>query len=171
LPSNKWQEVAPLLTVLACLSVFRPITWVLSAYLEAESKTNRLMFLEIAKVGLLLAGIALLEPYGLRAAAGAVGIAFGLTAIAGVAVVLREGVSAVRLFLGFFQPIVACVVMAGAVWLTWRGLVAVDVTHPAIVLVAEIVVGAIAYVGAALIVARETSADLLSLLKRALRRA
>ena len=40
LPDNKWQEVAPLLTVLSCLSVFRPITWVMSAYLEAESKTR-----------------------------------------------------------------------------------------------------------------------------------
>ena len=30
LPANQWQEVAPLLTVLACISVFRPITWVLS---------------------------------------------------------------------------------------------------------------------------------------------
>src|SRR4030095_6657492 len=46
LPANGWQEVAPLLAVLACLSVFRPITWVLSAYLEAEAKTNRLVALE-----------------------------------------------------------------------------------------------------------------------------
>src|SRR5204863_4930747 len=57
LPSNEWQLVAPLLVVLACLSVFRPIVWVLSAYLEAESKTNRLMILEIVKVALLILGI------------------------------------------------------------------------------------------------------------------
>jgi lipopolysaccharide exporter len=170
LPSNKWQEVAPLLTVLACLSVFRPITWVLSAYLEAESKTNRLMLLEVAKVVVLIGGIALLQPYGLRAAAGAVGVAFGVTALAGVAVVVREGVSPGRLFLGFFQPLLACMVMAGAVWLTWRGLSAAGLTHPAIVLVAEIVVGAIAYVAAALLIARETSTDLLALLKRALKK-
>ncbi|MBC7976212.1 MAG: oligosaccharide flippase family protein, partial [Myxococcales bacterium] len=81
LPDNSWQDVAPLLTILACLSVFRPITWVLSAYLEAESKTNRLMFLEIGKVVLLIGGIAALHPQGLHAASAAVGIAFGATAL------------------------------------------------------------------------------------------
>ncbi len=170
LPSNEWQLVAPLLTVLACLSVFRPITWVLSAYMEAESKTNRLMILEIAKVVILLGGMALLAPYGLRAAAGAVGIAFGLTAIAGIAVVVREGVSPLRLFLGFFQPLLACVVMAIAVYLSYRGLCAVGLTHPAILLTVEILVGAIAYVAAALVLARDTAVDLLSLLKRALKK-
>src|SRR2546430_514247 len=49
LPADKWQGVAPLLTVLSVLSVFRPISWVLSADMEAEAKTKRLMFLEIAK--------------------------------------------------------------------------------------------------------------------------
>jgi PST family polysaccharide transporter len=170
LPSNKWQEVAPLLTVLACLSIFRPLTWVLSAYLEAESKTNRLMFLEIAKVGVLLAGISLLQPYGLRAAAGAVGIAFGLTALAGIAIVAREGVSPYRLFLGFFQPLVACIVMGAAVWLTSTGLQAAGLSHPAIALIAMILVGAVTYVGAALILCRETALDLIGLLKRSLRK-
>jgi lipopolysaccharide exporter len=170
LPANQWQDVAPLLTVLSCLSVFRPITWAMSAYLEAESKTNRLMILELAKLVVLLASIAALQVFGLRVAAGAVGIAFGLTALAGVAVVVREGVSMRRLMMGFFQPLVACAVMGMAVWLTHRGLVMAALDHPAIVLVASIIVGAVAYVGAALVVARDTSRDLLDLLKRALRR-
>jgi PST family polysaccharide transporter len=170
LPSNAWQEVAPLLTVLACLSIFRPVTWVMSAYLEAECKTNRLMVLEVAKVILLLGGIWLLQPYGLRAAAGAVGIAFGLTAIAGIAIVAREGASPYRLFLGFFQPLVACIVMGAAVYATWLALSAAGITHPAIVLTAEIVVGAIAYIAAALAVCRETAVDLLGLLRASLRR-
>ena len=170
LPNNGWQEVAPLLTVLACLSIFRPVTWVMSAYLEAECKTNRLMVLEVAKVILLLAGIALLRPYGLRAAAGAVGIAFGVTAIAGIAIVAREGASPYRLFLGFAQPLVACIVMAAAVWVTWLVLSLSGVTHPAVVLVAEILVGALAYVAAALVVCRATARDLIGLLKTSLRR-
>ncbi|MBL9014708.1 MAG: oligosaccharide flippase family protein [Myxococcales bacterium] len=170
LPDNDWQEVAPLLTVLACLSIFRPVTWVMSAYMEAECKTNRLMLLEIAKVALLLLGIWLLQPYGLRAAAGAVGLAFGLTALAGIAIVAREGASPYRLFLGFFQPLLACIAMGAAVYGTWLALSAIGWTHPGIVLVAEIVVGAVAYVAAALVVCRETSKDLLGLLKTALRR-
>jgi O-antigen/teichoic acid export membrane protein len=167
LPANKWQEVAPLLTVLACLSVFRPITWTLSAYMEAEAKTNRLMFLEVGKVGVLLAGIALLQPFGLRTAAAAVGIAFGATAIAGVALVVREGPSPARLLIGFIQPLLACGVMAAAV----IGVREIGFTQPLVELIVEIVVGAIAYVAAALVIAPKTSRDLLGLLKKALRRA
>ena len=168
LPSDQWQEVAPLLTVLACLSVFRPITWVLSAFMEAEQKTNRLMFLEVAKVGILLAGIALLRPFGLRVAAGAVGIAFGATAIAGVVLVSREGPSVKKLVMGFVQPLLACCVMAAAVWVTHDLLVGAGVTHPAILLAAMIGVGMGAYVPAALILCRATTRDLLQLMKRAL---
>lgn len=170
LPANEWQEVAPLLTVLACLSVFRPVTWVLSAYMEAESKTGRLMFLELAKVVLLLVGIGVLSPYGLRAAACAVGIAFGMTALAGVAMVVRHGPSPTRLAAAFLQPLAACAIMASAVWLVQRGLHGAGVEHPAVYLITEIVVGGLAYVGAALVIARDTSRDLLDLLKKALKR-
>jgi PST family polysaccharide transporter len=170
LPSNAWQEVAPLLTVLACLSVFRPITWVLSAYMEAESKTGRLMFLEIAKVVFIISGIAIVWPLGLHVAAGAVGVAFGLTAIAGIAMVVREGPSPTRLAAAFLQPLAACAVMASAVWLVQFAMRGAGVHHAWIYLVVEIVVGGAAYVGAALVICRETSRDLLSLLKKALKR-
>ncbi|MGE3763483.1 MAG: polysaccharide biosynthesis C-terminal domain-containing protein [Kofleriaceae bacterium] len=169
LPNHEWQEVAPLLAVLTSLSVFRPITWVLSAYLEAESKTNRLMFLELLKIGLLILGIAALHPFGLEVAASAVGIAFGFTALLGIAVVVREGVSWRALLSGFMRPLAACAVMAAAVLATDRGLDALG-AHVAVQLVVEIVVGAIVYIVAALAFARETAIDLLQLAKKALRR-
>jgi PST family polysaccharide transporter len=168
LPANEWQEVAPLLVVLASLSVFRPITWVLSAYMEAEAKTNRLMWLEIAKVALLIGGIAALAPLGLRIAAGAVGIAFGATAIAGVALVVREGPRPGKLLVGFMQPLLACVVMTAAVWGASRGLAAAGVHRPCVHVIVELIVGALAYVAGALAFARDASRDLLGLLKRAL---
>ena len=170
LPSNAWQEVAPLLAVLACLSVFRPITWVLSAYMESEQKTGRLMFLEVAKVGFIVGGIGLLAPFGLRVAAGAIGLAFGLTALAGVAMVVRHGPSPAKLAAGFMGPLAACAVMASAVWLTHRGLTTIGVAHPSVYVIIEIVVGAIAYVCAALVICRETSKDLLQLVAKALKR-
>jgi lipopolysaccharide exporter len=170
LPNNEWQEVAPLLAVLAALSVFRPITWVLSAYMEAEAKTGRLMFLELAKVGLLIAGIMLLAPFGLRVAAGAVGLAFGLSAIAGVAMVVRHGPSPGRLASAFIRPLLACGVMAIAVWLTARGLDAIGVEHPGLYVFCEIIIGALSYIAAALVICRETSKDLLGLLVKALKR-
>jgi len=170
LPANAWQDVAPLLTVLACLSVFRPITWVLSAYMEAESKTGRLMFLELAKVVLLLTGIAALAPYGLRVAACSVGVAFGLTAIGGVAMVMRAGPSPTRLAAAFLQPLAACAAMAAAVWLVQAALYGAGFEHPGIYLITEIAVGTLAYVGAALLLCRETARDLRGLLRTALKK-
>ncbi|HEX4420714.1 MAG TPA: oligosaccharide flippase family protein [Kofleriaceae bacterium] len=171
LPANGWQEVAPLLAILACLSVFRPITWVLSAYLEAESKTNRLMFLEFGKIALLLGGIAALHHRGVRAASFAVGIAFGVSAVAGVLLVMREGPSPRRLLIGFLQPLAACGVMAAAAWAVRDGLIAIHLDHPAIVLTSMILTGAGVYVAAAFALCRSTTLDLLDLLKQALRRA
>ena len=159
-----------MVTVLAALSVFRPISWVLGAYMEASQKTNRLLFLEVAKLGFLLGGIALLAPYGLRIAACAVGISFGLTAIGGVAMVVHEGVSPARLLKGFLQPVAACAVMGLGVWAMHHGLRIAGVHHPVIYLATEILVGAIVYVIAALVICRATSKDLLGLLKQALRR-
>jgi lipopolysaccharide exporter len=170
LPANDWQEVAPLLTILACLSIFRPITWVLSAYLEAESKTNRLMILELAKVALLIGGIAVLQPYGLRVASSAVGLAFGVTAIAGVLLVMREGPSPRRLLAGFLQPVIACSVMTAAVWGVHLALVQVGLDHPAVLLFTMVITGAVAYIVAALAVCRATALDLIDLVKKALRR-
>jgi len=170
LPGNDWQEVAPLLTVLACLSVFRPITWVLSAYMESMQKTNKLMFLEIGKLVVLLGGFSLLSPYGVRVASSAVGISFGLTAIGGVMMVMREGPSPAKLVIGFVQPLLACGVMAAVVFGLHHVLAVAGVTHPIVYLLAEIVAGAITYVVAALLICRETSRDLLGLLKQALKR-
>jgi PST family polysaccharide transporter len=171
LPANAWQEVAPLLTVLACLSVFRPITWVLSAYLEAESKTGRLMYLELAKIAVLLTGIAALRRYGVVVASGSVGIAFGATAIAGIALVVREGPSPRHLLRGFAQPLAACGAMAAGVWAVHHALAVAGFNQPAVQLVAMIAVGAALYVAAALVVCRDTARDLLGLVNQALRRA
>lgn len=58
--------------------------------------------------------------------------------------------------------------MAAAVW-TLHTLAA-ELVPPAVLLIAMIVVGAIAYVGAALMICRATARDLLSLVRRAVRR-
>jgi PST family polysaccharide transporter len=167
LPANDWQLVAPLLAILACLSVFRPITWVLSAYLEAESKTNRLMFLELGKIALLIGGIIVLQPFGVRAASCAVGLAFGATAIAGVALVMREGPSPRRLLAGFIQPLAACAVMSAVALGTRAALVGAGFTRPGVVLVAMIASGTVTYVAAALVLCRATALDLIGLMKKA----
>jgi PST family polysaccharide transporter len=183
LPADQWQEVAPLLVVLSGLSVFRPFLSVLAAYMEASGKTGRLMGLELAKLVVLLGGIAGFAMLGtnvldwsemstLQLAAGAVGFAFGLTALTTALLVSREpGGPRMRPILkGFFEPLLACGVMTAAVLAAEHGLALAGVTHPGVVLVVAIVVGAVSYAAAALVIARDCSRDLLQLLKKTLRR-
>jgi lipopolysaccharide exporter len=155
-----WQAVAPLLSVLSVLSVFRPITWVLSAYMEAQARTASLMFLELANLVLLLGGIWALSPLGLNWSAGAVGIAFGAYAVAGVWMISHKGPSLRRLALGFLQPLAACGVMTAAVLASRQMLAG---TPPALELVAELGVGALAYIAAALLLCRAHARDLIAL--------
>jgi PST family polysaccharide transporter len=182
LPADQWQEVAPLLLVLSCLSVFRPFLSALWAYMEANGRTARLMWLEIGKLVVLLGGIATLATVGrasglgefgsLRLAASAVGISYGATAAIAAIIVSREphGPRLRAILTGFIQPLVACGVMALAVLAVERGLDAAGIEHPAVYFTVEIVAGAVTYVGAALVVARSSSRDLLGIVKKTLRR-
>lgn len=174
LPDNKWQEVAPLLTVLATLSVFRPITWVLGTYMEAQERTSKMMFLEVGKLIIIIAGLYALAPYGVVAASGAIGVAFGANAVAGVIMVLvddrQHGPSARRLIMGFVEPLLACAAMAAVVLALRYEVLAAFGLPPLAILILEIVVGGLVYVAAALVLCRKTSRDLLSLLKKVARR-
>src|SRR5262249_46741455 len=96
----------------------------------------------------------------------AVGITFGATAIAGVALVTREGPSPRRLLTGFMQPLLACAVMAVVVWLVDRSL---GDAIPAVRGLPEGATGAVAYVGAALLICRDASRELLGLLAQSLK--
>lgn len=168
--SEEWQDVAPLLTVLAVLSVFRPIGWVVSSYLQAQERNKPLMYLEMIKIVTLLGGVAALSPLGVEVAAMAVGGAFGLNAVLGVWLVLHNGPRPRVLIGGFVRPLIASAVMASAVLAMRFGLKEYGVAHPGILLVAEIVVGAVVYVPVALVVCRDASRDLLNVARDVLRR-
>jgi len=167
--SEEWQGVAPLLTILSLLAVFRPITWTLGTYLEATEQTRKFMYLELAKLGILFGGIAILQQWGIRAAACAVGVAFGTNALVGIWVVSTgDGPtpSPARLLSGFVRPLLACGAMAvavlGARWL----LSSAGITDPAIRLPVEIAVGGLAYVPAAFVFAGPIARDLIVVLRQ-----
>jgi PST family polysaccharide transporter len=170
--SEEWQGVAPLLTILAVIAVFRPITWTLGTYLEATEQTQKFMYLELAKLVILFAGIAFLQRWGIEAAASAVGIAYGFNAIAGVWMVATGPGPNPRpshLLAGFLRPLLACGAMAGAVLAVRYGLRELGVTRAAILLPIEIAVGAVVYVPAAFLFATSIARDLIQQL-RGLRR-
>jgi lipopolysaccharide exporter len=163
--SEEWQDVAPFLTVLSVLSVFRPIGWVVSSYLQAQERNKPLMYLEVVKIVTLLGGILALSPLGAQAAACGVGIAFAINAVLGVWLVLHNGPRPRVLIEGFLRPLFAAGVMAAAVLVMRFTLKDYGVAHPGLLLMAEIVVGAIVYVGVALVVCRDMTRDLLRVLR------
>jgi PST family polysaccharide transporter len=167
LPAS-WQSVAPVLAALSALSVFRPISWTLSAYMQAREQTGRLMFLELANLVVLLGGMWALAPLGLVWSAAAVGIAFALSGAAGVWVVSRTGLSLREVALGFVQPLAACSAMAAGV-LAVRAVIAGAVPVGA-QLAIEIATGALVYVGVALVACRTTARDLIELVRDLRRR-
>lgn len=158
-----WWDVAPLLTILCTLSIFRPIPWVLSAYMEAQERTGRLMLLEVGKVVLLLGLMVALSPLGLHWVAGAVGIAYGLHAVIGVVLVANEGPSISKLARGFAEPALACAWMAACV-LGFQ--YALGAAPDWIILLGSIIVGAAAYVSGAWIMCRQTSRALVAQVRR-----
>ncbi len=159
--SEQWQDVAPLLTVLAVLSVFRPIGWVVSSYLQAQERNQPLMYLEMIKIVTLIGGIVALSPLGVRASACAVGGAFALNAVLGVWLVLRNGPRPRVLIEGFLRPLLASVVMAAAVLVMRFTLQDVGIAHPGVLLAAEIAAGTVVYVAVALVICRDAARELL----------
>jgi PST family polysaccharide transporter len=168
--SDEWQDVAPLLTVLAALSVFRPIGWVVSSYLQAQERNKPLMYLEMIKIVTLLGGMAMLSPFGVQVAAGAVGGAFAINAVLGVWLVLQNGPRPRVLIEGFARPLIASGVMAAAVLAVRLVLERSGLEHVGVLLIVEIAVGALVYVPVALLVCRDTSRDLLGVLRDLRRR-
>lgn len=166
-----WQGVAPLLTVLSALSVFRPITWVFSTYLTSFGRNKTTMVFEAIKLALLLGCIAAFARFGPLWSAAAVGLAFAIHALLMAALVVRvDGIPAGELAGGFLRPLFASVVMGAAVVGIRHLLVGHGVTSPLLLLVIEIAVGALVYVSVALVVAREVSSEFIGRVRKAIRR-
>ncbi len=161
-----WSGVAELLAPLAVLSVFRPVSWVASSYLRVAERTGITFWIESVNITLVLTGIAL-APDPLWACA-AVGVAFGCSSLLFIVVISRlDGIPMGRFVPGFFGPVVACAIMAGAVLATRYGLGALGLESQLAQLLIEIAVGAVVYVPAALLCAPATARDMLSLLRKA----
>jgi PST family polysaccharide transporter len=129
------------------------------------------MFLELLKLVLLFSCIIAFAPLGPLWTAASVGIAFGGHALVTIGLVVRtDRIPVWPVASAVLRPLAACGIMAAAVLGTRQAMLALGVDHPRALLPVEIVVGAAAYVAAALVVARPIALDVLQLLRRALRR-
>lgn len=170
--NDEWQGVAPMLMILAGLSVVRPIGWTVASYLQAIDRTRSIMILEVAKVIILLGAVWSLGQLGPLWACGAAGVAFGLHAIGSLWAVERvEHISMSRLAAGMVGPLISCVPMVATVFGVRYGLHALDLHQPILSLCLEIPAGGAAYTAAAFVFAPGTARDCLGLIKRALGKA
>lgn len=164
LPAS-WQGVTPFLMVLASMSVFRPLTWVVDSYLKVTDRTRLLFLGELLKVTFLFVAI-WFAPGPVWAGAG-VGAAFALQSVFLVVVLaMADGVSPMRFLPGFLGPLLACGVMAAAVLGVRYGLHALGLDIAILELLIDVVVGAVVYVPAAFLCAPAVTRDVLGLLRK-----
>lgn len=167
----RWQEVAPMLTILSVLSVARPVAWPIMAFLQVQHRQRATMLLSLLHVVLLLALVVAVHRWGPLAACVAVGATVVLHASACI-VLARwlEGVPIMRIFVSLVPVIAACTLMSLAVLGARQGLQMAGSRSAALSLIAEIVAGAVVYVGASFVVARKTCDDLIAQVRGVLRR-
>lgn len=162
----RWQGIAPMVTILSVMSIARPFGWMISAYLQARDRLRVVLWLDVTKVLSLVGLIAVLGSLGgpLWACAG-VGLAYGANALAGMWTVQRlDGVRMTAFLVECGGALFACVPMVLAVMAAATVLNATAVPR-GVGVALEIAVGGVAYVAAALVIARRRSADLLRLLR------
>lgn len=167
---ERWQGVAPYLMILSAVGVVRPVGWALNAYLQSAGLGREVMVSGVSLVVALFASMPPLTTFGPQPAAFAVGITFSVHAIVSALAVRRAGGPSVGAVFGAVSgPFFACLPMFAGVRAAHEVLVARGVP-PVAALVAEIGVGAMGYVLAALVFARGPSARLLDVARGVLAR-
>lgn len=167
----RWRPMAPMLVLLSGLSVTRPIGWIVASYLQALRRPRLILWLEGFKLVALVLLIVTVGRAGPLVTCGAVGAAFFLHALAALWVVRRiEGIGFMRLITGPIAGLAACVPMIVGVEATRHALHSLGAAVPPLALLgAEVLSGAICYVGAAFAFAREPALDLVARLSDAVR--
>jgi O-antigen/teichoic acid export membrane protein len=167
---DQWSGVAPFLSVLAAVSIFRPINGFISQYLISIERNQRLMWMEAMRVVVLFGGLVLLGLAGPIAAAFAIGLAAFAHTIGLLQSIHGDGQFLKSLLSRLRAPVLSCIMMAVAV-LGMRWLVGpTDGLREGMLLAAEIVLGAVSYAVAMLIFGRMATLEVLSLLRDALQR-
>ena len=172
-----WWEVGPMLAILSGLAVVRPVGWTIMSYLQACNRPVTVMIIGVLKVLILLAAVALFGiagpwvglPGPLCACVG-VSVGFLFHALAGMWVVRhKDGVSWLQFAGSCAPPLFACLPMVAAVlgtrWL-WD-LYGLQVRG--LGFLAEVLVGIVVFIPCALVLARNTSRDLIGLVKDQIR--
>jgi PST family polysaccharide transporter len=170
--NDKWAEVAPMLAVLSVLSVPRPISLALGAYLQAERRPGVVTLLDCLNVVALMGALVVAGHLGgPLTACWAVGAVFSARALANMYMLARtDGIPVATQLLRLLRPLAACFPMVLCVLGVRRALAAAGPLPRGIDLGAEVVTGAFTYAAAALVIARAPALELVRLAKKALGR-
>ena len=164
---NAWSMVAPMLSILAFLSVVRPIGWTIGSYLSVQGRTKTIMWLSLINVVALFSSMGLLGYwFGPLAACYGVGIGFSIHALGSIWVVRQsEGIPLLAFLGATMPPLVASAALAVAVFVARRWLTPHLPDFRGVALLVELLAGGIAYVVVVAAVSPRTLAELLQLVR------
>lgn len=168
--TEEWQGVAPVLAALALVTAVQPIAWAASSYLLAKGYNWALSIQEFIKLAALAGGLMIFAPYGPVWACAGVGVAATVQAVIFFYLLTKDGVSAGRLWNAMTRPLLPCLPMVAAVFGVRHGLLGLGIDRPALLLVAEVSVGAIVFIPSAFILSGAIARDFLGLIKSSLGR-
>lgn len=160
-----WSQVAPLLSVLAAVSVLAPASFMLASFLSALGENGTLLRIELTTVLTLVGALALLSRWGVLAASFAVGIALAVQLALSLTACRRHGLYLHGLAAPLLRVMAACAVMVAGVLLL-RAAIEASLDWEALQLVSEIAVGATSYFIALIFFGNDLLKDVLRLLSR-----
>jgi lipopolysaccharide exporter len=167
----RWQSMAPMLTILSVMTVFRPMTWSAIAYVQAVQRTRVVMWSSFLRAIVVLSLVAICGYAGgpLWACVGA-GLGFAVHSVLTIiAASHATGLSAAAYLGGVMRSLLPCVPMFFAVEAVARALAGLGVPN-LVSLVAQIAAGAVIYIAAAFVLVRPSVNELLRLGREAIRR-
>ena len=168
--NQRWAGVGPMLVWLSVISFPRPLSGAVSSYMQVRNRRRAFLALEAFTLATLMASLFTLGRLGPLHACAAVGATFVIRLFA-AGVILRwlDGVPLWDFFRPQVPPVIASLIMAGAVTATRLGLERVG--FPGVLtLAAEMLVGLAAYAAAARLVAPATWQETVAMVRKALNR-
>jgi PST family polysaccharide transporter len=174
--NDRWgPEMGSMLRILSIMTVFRPMTWSAIAYAQAVQKPRLVMISSFSRAIVVLPLIAIFGYVGGSADWACIGAGIGYAFHAVFTIVATGAVTdmATGAYLrGVVRPLLPCIPMFFVVELVERTIVAPSDNHVLLVasLAAQIISGAIIYVGAAFMLVRPSVDELLRIGRESIRR-
>lgn len=164
----EWHGIGAMLMVLCVMSITRPLISKAHSYLQATDRTIRITQLEAFKLVAVIGCIYAFSRFGPLGSCFGVGVAFLMELSLSWYIMSRgDGIPFTTFFVRLVPPLLACLPMVVGVELTRRALLELPVL---LSLAVQIVVGAVAYIGGAFLLARGPTNELVGLVRSALER-